>query len=125
LIPTLPPSLPSSLGLVFLPLGIVLKIQSDAIVEYSLKYDGKGTDASLAACQIVDPNAVGPRPPCTVTFNVEKEMKAPVYLYYQVDNFYQVCERLPTFPPSLPPSLPPSSLSSLLRYTLILLTTIV
>lgn len=100
---TLPFSLPP-IGLVFLPLGIVLKIQSDAIVEYSLQYDGKGTDPAFAACQIEDPNAEGPQPPCVVTFDVEREMKAPIYLYYQLDNFYQVRSfALPSFPTSCPP----------------------
>ena len=49
-----------------------------------------------------DPNAVGPQPPCVVTFNVERDMKAPVYLYYQLDNFYQV--RFPSLPLFIPPS---------------------
>ena len=63
------------IGLVFLPLGIVLKAQSDAIVEYALQYDGKGTGPEFAACQ--------------VTFTVDRDMKAPVYVYYQLDGFYQ------------------------------------
>jgi hypothetical protein len=81
-----PPHTPP--GLVFLPLGIVLKLQSDAIVEYSLQYDGAGTPAAQAACQIT-PTTAEPAPPCTVTFNVDRTMKAPVYVYYQLDNFYQ------------------------------------
>ena len=76
------------IGLIFLPLGIVLKAQSDAIVEYSLQYDGAGTPAAQAACRIEDANSP-PQAPCTVSFTVEKAMKAPVYLYYQLDNFYQ------------------------------------
>lgn len=75
-------------GLVFLPLGIVLKLQSDRIVEYSLQYDGAGTPAALAACQIT-PTTLQPAPPCTVTFTVDRTMHAPVYVYYQLDNFYQ------------------------------------
>lgn len=27
---------------------------------------------------------------CTVTFNIEKNMKQPIYVYYGLDNFYQV-----------------------------------
>ncbi|EKU22651.1 transmembrane protein 30a, partial [Nannochloropsis gaditana CCMP526] len=76
-------------GLIFVPLGIVLKIQSDAIVEYSLQYDGEGTPESLADCQILDPNEASAHPPCTVTFDITREMKAPIYVYYQLDNFYQ------------------------------------
>lgn len=77
-------------GLIFVPLGIVLKIQSNAIVEYSLQYDGEGTPESLADCQILDPNEASAHPPCTVTFDITREMKAPIYVYYQLDNFYQV-----------------------------------
>lgn len=73
-------------GLVFLPLGIVLKKESDDIVEYSLQYDGSGTPSSNAACQIAQAEA-GTQ--CTLSFDVTKDMKAPVYVYYQLDNFYQ------------------------------------
>lgn len=66
----------------------MLKAQSDAIVEYSIQYDGAGTPASLATCQIT-PTTPQPAPACTVTFTVDRAMKAPVYVYYQLDNFYQ------------------------------------
>lgn len=82
------PIFPKPTGLVFLPLGIVLKAQSDAIVEYSLQYDGANTPAAQATCQIT-PTTAQPATPCTVTFQVDRAMRAPVYVYYQLDNFYQ------------------------------------
>jgi ABC-type polysaccharide transport system permease subunit len=35
-------------GLVFLPLGIVLKQESDAIVEYAVQYDGAGKSLTIS-----------------------------------------------------------------------------
>lgn len=82
----LPPIFFSLIGLVFLPLGIVLKVESDSIVEYSVQYDGTGTPTANSLCHITTAEA---GTACTVTMITTKEMKAPVYLYYQLDNFYQ------------------------------------
>ncbi|KAL7686116.1 putative CDC50/LEM3 family protein [Plasmopara halstedii] len=86
-------------GLIFIPVGIVLHTESDNVVEYSIQYDG---DALTPSSNIVDQgngcflstesegdsfdvDVHG----CRITFRIEKEMKAPIYLYYQLDNFYQ------------------------------------
>lgn len=74
------------IGIVFLPLGVVLKTESDSIVEYSIQYDGEGTAAEYASCQLANASV---SKVCTLSFKVNKAMKAPVYLYYQLDNFYQ------------------------------------
>jgi hypothetical protein len=34
------------IGCIFVPIGIVLKSQSDAVVEYTMQYDGVGTPAA-------------------------------------------------------------------------------
>lgn len=131
-------------GLVFLPLGIVLKQESDAIVEYAVQYDGAGKSLTISlvipymntsilvltlveiggwlsiiygcarncvmllpsaytscfshpmypgtpdtytSCKLADSSSTAT---CSITFKVEEKMKAPVYLYYELDNFYQV-----------------------------------
>lgn len=63
-------------GLVFLCLGIILYIMSDKIQEVSyMNYN----------------QACGDNPQstfCQFTLDVEETVKAPVYVYYQLDNFY-------------------------------------
>ncbi|KAI9914253.1 hypothetical protein PsorP6_004960 [Peronosclerospora sorghi] len=103
-------------GLIFIPVGIVLHTESDnvcffslpfstlklildTVVEYSIQYDGENTEPSsnivsigegcylseVAQGDLFDVDKRG----CRITFNIDKDMKAPVYLYYQLDNFYQ------------------------------------
>jgi hypothetical protein len=68
-------------GVIFLGLGILLYIMSDQIQEVGVyNYD----DNPL--CK----NGEGkPLSECTVPFNVTETIKQPVYIYYQLDNFYQ------------------------------------
>ncbi|KAG6602770.1 cmgc cdk protein kinase [Phytophthora cinnamomi] len=86
-------------GLIFIPIGIVLHTESDNVVEYSIQYDGDGVEQSSnivdlgSGCYLDDENDGDSfdvdTHGCRITFTIEKEMKAPVYLYYQLDNFYQ------------------------------------
>ncbi|KAG7394824.1 Cell cycle control protein 50A [Phytophthora boehmeriae] len=89
-------------GLIFIPIGIVLHTESDNVVEYSIQYDGDGmstTDSSnivglsSSGCYLEDEDDGDSfdveEHGCRITFKIDKEMKAPVYLYYQLDNFYQ------------------------------------
>lgn len=86
-------------GLIFIPIGIVLHTESENVVEYSVQYDGKDTKDSANIVKLGDGCLlesdsdrdqfnVSTRG-CLVTFEIEKEMKAPVFVYYQLDNFYQ------------------------------------
>lgn len=88
-------------GLIFIPIGIILNTESENVVEYSIQYDGQGADTQ-ASSNIVslgsgcflseesqrDTFDVDTRG-CLVTFNVDKDMTAPIFVYYQLDNFYQ------------------------------------
>ncbi|KAG6964108.1 hypothetical protein JG687_00006183 [Phytophthora cactorum] len=86
-------------GLIFIPIGIVLHTESDNVVEYSIQYDGDGMTSSSnivdlgSGCYLSDESEGDlfdvEEHGCRITFKIEKEMKAPVYLYYQLDNFYQ------------------------------------
>lgn len=55
------------------------------VVEYSLQYDGAGTPVELSSCML---SGAGGRQ-CQLSFNIQERMKAPVYVYYELDNFYQ------------------------------------
>ena len=94
-------------GVVFVALGQVLKTASDDVVEYSFNYDGASATGDCKgvcygaivggadACSMPIPTdgdrktkCCGKRS-CSHSFTVVKEMKAPIFVYYELDNFYQ------------------------------------
>lgn len=54
------------------------------VVEYRVQYDGDGSD--VTQCQLT---AADVTKTCTVTVSVDQDMKQPVYVYYELQNFYQ------------------------------------
>ena len=58
-------------GLIFLTLGITLYVMSERIQGVIQKYD----DCLL-------------KEPCTKTINIDSDIPQPIYVYYQLDNFY-------------------------------------
>lgn len=62
-------------GVVFIPVGIALLYASHQVVEFSVPY----ASTNLPPCGDV----------CTFTVNIDKRMDTPVYMYYQLDNYYQ------------------------------------
>lgn len=74
------PTINSTIGIFFLlsvyfiALGIVLLIYTLDVVEVSIQYDNR--------CSAL--NA-----PCTITFSPSSLMSPPVFIYYELDNFYQ------------------------------------
>eukprot|EP01118_Nematostelium_gracile_P006789 TRINITY_DN218_c0_g1_i1.p1 TRINITY_DN218_c0_g1~~TRINITY_DN218_c0_g1_i1.p1 ORF type:complete len:308 (+),score=74.14 TRINITY_DN218_c0_g1_i1:46-969(+) len=63
------------IGIIFIPIGIALLVASNSVVEVSQRYD------NIESCPI---NST-----CTVTLDITKKMKAPVYFYYKLENYYQ------------------------------------
>jgi hypothetical protein len=61
------------IGIVFIPIGIGIVISSNEVVEVDVRYD-----------QLCDVGQV-----CNITLDIPQNMKAPVYLYYRLDNYYQ------------------------------------
>merc|ERR1711916_287322 len=70
------------IGTVFLPLGIILLVSSNGVVEVSRDY----TDACIPP---VHANGTSGTQVCTVSLEVKEQMKAPVYVYYELTNYYQ------------------------------------
>jgi len=60
-------------GIIFIPIGIGIVISSNEVVEVDMRYDN-----------VCDVNNV-----CSLNINIPKDMKAPVYFYYRLDNYYQ------------------------------------
>ena len=60
-------------GLIFLSLGITLYVMSERIQGISQQYNDK----------------CGAEKECQITLTVDSDITAPIYVYYQLDNFYQ------------------------------------
>ena len=74
-----------STGVAFIAIGIALKLASDGVVELRRQYDGAGAEAPACAA----PLQGGAPTRCTLSFTVPAAMKAPVFVYYELTNFYQ------------------------------------
>lgn len=74
------------IGIPFLIIGLVCKNANDAVVEYRVQYDGDGLDAAAQSCSI---GRTGPSTVCTISIPVTQDMNPPVYVYYELQNFYQ------------------------------------
>ncbi|KAH9738567.1 ALA-interacting subunit [Citrus sinensis] len=76
-------------GVIFIPVGIISLFASENVVEIVDRYDEgcippNYSDDMLAYIQNSDTNKT-----CTRSLKATKLMKSPVYIYYQLDNFYQ------------------------------------
>ena len=56
------------------------------VIEYRVQYDGDGSDAATAACKT---SVNGTPTACVINITVNARMVAPVYVYYELQNFYQ------------------------------------
>jgi hypothetical protein len=72
------------IGLPFVLIGRMVTMESAKIVELVNQYDGSGSDQT--ACQI---NSAGAGTSCSLSFTADADMNGPVYVYYQLSNFYQ------------------------------------
>ncbi|ETW00916.1 hypothetical protein H310_06574 [Aphanomyces invadans] len=93
-------------GLIFVPIGVVLYQQNLDVVEMAIQYDGLDSSSGLAtlgaSVQNLSPTSSCSLPNdsdgnsfnltkhgCIVSFKLQEDMKAPIMVYYQLDNFYQ------------------------------------
>uniref|UniRef100_A0A7R9U6E4 Cell cycle control protein 50A n=1 Tax=Pinguiococcus pyrenoidosus TaxID=172671 RepID=A0A7R9U6E4_9STRA len=85
-------------GIIFVPVGVVLKNLSDEVVEFKCQYDGEGAGNSSSctiepSCKISTEQleALGDTAPdpCYITIDVDEKMEADVFVYYELHNFYQ------------------------------------
>eukprot|EP01100_Stratorugosa_tubuloviscum_P002152 TRINITY_DN1490_c1_g1_i1.p1 TRINITY_DN1490_c1_g1~~TRINITY_DN1490_c1_g1_i1.p1 ORF type:complete len:339 (-),score=147.20 TRINITY_DN1490_c1_g1_i1:41-1015(-) len=64
------------IGVLFIPMGIVLLVFSDDIVQVGpFRYDED--------CPVVDNFT------CNFQFTIDQDMQAPIYFYYKLENYYQ------------------------------------
>jgi hypothetical protein len=99
------------IGIVFVPIGISLKVGSDSLFEQTITYDGApsqvtpGVSTNCSIMQDASLNAsannalhqnqgynllmAGTPAPCTLTFTLTQDLSSPLYMYYELTNFYQ------------------------------------
>lgn len=76
------------ISVVFIPIGVASLFASRDVVEIVYRYDDtcvNGSNKSEKIQYIQGPE----NKTCIRTLNVSKHMKAPIHIYYQLDNFYQ------------------------------------
>ena len=78
------------IGCLFIPLGAVCLQASSTVVEYTRRYDDFCVNGATNTEKDLNLNAQGgDGTSCQVTFQVTEKMKKPVYVYYELHNFYQ------------------------------------
>ncbi|CAJ2659137.1 unnamed protein product [Trifolium pratense] len=74
-------------SVVFIPIGVASLLASRKVVEIVFRYESRclpNVTNKLAYIQNPTTDKT-----CHATLNVTKHMKSPIYVYYQLDNFYQ------------------------------------
>ena len=64
-----------SFGVIFIIIGIIILLYSGKIQEYSIRYD------NYENCTI--------KSECEIKITIDKKMKQPIMVYYQINKFYQ------------------------------------
>jgi len=72
------------IGIVFIPVGITLLDESNSIYEKTVVYDGDSVDVTGCGIQTANEGK-----PCTISIDIDEDVDGPVYVYYQLENFYQ------------------------------------
>jgi len=72
------------IGIIFIPTGVSLLSSSSQIYESKVKYDGKGGLDVECSISEQDEGKV-----CSLYFTFDKDVSGPLYVYYELENFYQ------------------------------------
>lgn len=78
------------IGVTFIPIGIKIKAVGDEVVEYKIQYDSYRNNTKdevvRQACGIETANE---GKSCLVEYEITQDMKGPIMVYYEIENFYQ------------------------------------
>ncbi|XP_010270722.1 PREDICTED: ALA-interacting subunit 1-like [Nelumbo nucifera] len=77
------------IGIIFIPIGLVSLFASERVVEIVDRYDKDCVPLNYSENMLAFIQSNETNKTCTRTLEVPKHMKNPVYVYYQLDNFYQ------------------------------------
>lgn len=76
-------------GVAFIPSGIGLLGMSNSVYEDEYVYDSLTVETGCSIKDAADPRDVPDGISCTPTFTLSKDLEGPLYVYYQLTNFYQ------------------------------------
>ncbi|KAL8530105.1 hypothetical protein ACS0TY_007259 [Phlomoides rotata] len=76
-----------SIALVFIPIGLLSFSASESVVEVVDRYDDACAPSNGERVSFIQNSESNKT--CIRTLLVPKKMKSPIYVYYQLDNFYQ------------------------------------
>ncbi|GLU10604.1 hypothetical protein SLE2022_273970 [Rubroshorea leprosula] len=77
------------IGIIFIPVGLVSLFASEQVVEIVDQYDDGCVPRNYSNNKLAYIRSKLTDKSCTRTLNIVKPMKSPIYIYYQLDNFYQ------------------------------------
>ncbi|KAF8069781.1 hypothetical protein N665_1136s0015 [Sinapis alba] len=75
-------------SVIFIPLGVISLFASQDVVEIVDRYDNDCIPAPARTNKVAFIQGAAPKA-CNRTLTVTKRMKQPIYVYYQLENFYQ------------------------------------
>lgn len=72
------------IGIIFLPVGITMLFGANSLYNNKIQYGGTGTSAAFASSCSTSSSTN-----CDVTFTIDADIDGPLYLYYEITNYYQ------------------------------------
>ncbi|XP_004488549.1 ALA-interacting subunit 3-like [Cicer arietinum] len=75
-------------SVVFIPIGVASLMASRKVVEIVHRYESSCLPKNITNKVAYIQNPTTDKT-CNITLKVDKDMKSPIYVYYQLDNFYQ------------------------------------
>ncbi|XP_021742039.1 ALA-interacting subunit 3-like isoform X2 [Chenopodium quinoa] len=78
-----------AVGIIFIPIGLVSLSASEHVVEIEQQYDADCVPTDYRNDKVGYIQSVTTNKTCILRLTVPKQMKSPIYVYYQLENFYQ------------------------------------
>ncbi|GAB4836124.1 ALA-interacting subunit 3 [Ancistrocladus abbreviatus] len=78
-----------AVAIIFIPIGLTSLSASEHVVEIAHRYDKECVPEYYSNNLVAYIQSTQTNKTCTVDLNVPKQMKHPIFVYYQLDNFYQ------------------------------------
>ncbi|XP_043689987.1 putative ALA-interacting subunit 2 [Telopea speciosissima] len=77
------------MGVIFIPVGLVVLHASQSVVEIVERYDTKCIPEKFRSDKVAYIQDDSIPKNCTIVLRVRQRMEAPIYVYYELDNYYQ------------------------------------
>ncbi|CAM8976879.1 unnamed protein product [Rhodiola kirilowii] len=77
------------IGVLFIPIGLVSLFASERVAEMVTRYDIDCVPSNYANDQLAYIQNPDTNKTCYKDIYIQKQMKSPIYIYYELDNFYQ------------------------------------